>query len=87
MTNISACDAASIATVTGQSVNLLQTVGEPTVIGTVTAAKRTDVAAVGGAVGTPLKASSEEDCLFACAAYVQNCATVTTGATFQLYHS
>lgn len=79
MTNITGCDASAITTVTGRGVNLLQLPGEPTVIGTVTASKRADYAAVGGSVGTPIKAASEEECLFACVSYVQNCQTVTTG--------
>eukprot|EP00892_Ulva_mutabilis_P009426 jgi/Ulvmu1/6856/UM031_0061.1 len=80
MTNIAGCDAATITGVTNQGVNLIQTVGTPTVLGTVSASKRADVAAVGGAVGQPLKTNTEEECLFACVSYVDGCETVTTGA-------
>lgn len=81
MTNITGCEPATITAVTSRGVNFVQNLGSPTVLGTVSASKRADTAAVGGAVGKPMKASTEEECLFACLSYVQNCKTVTTSTS------
>lgn len=78
LSSISACAEASVQTVTDAAVEL--TGGEAaTLAAGSTAMKQTDIAAVGNAVHSDLSVVSEEECLVACATYIDGCTHVTSG--------
>lgn len=82
LSNISACDAASVATVTDAAIAL--TGGEEATVGSgSTAIMHPETAAIGNAVHSDLSVVSEEECLVACAAYIDGCTHVTTGGLKQ----
>lgn len=81
LTSISDCNASSTPASISQAVDLTLAQGKPYTLGASSASKFAGTAAVGGAVGTPLRASTEGECLFACASYVQNCEIVTTSTS------
>lgn len=78
-TNITDCNAETAEAIKAESVGIDGT-GQEFVSDGIVANKRSNVAAVGGVVGTPFKTASEADCLHACVTYVKGCSIVTTGA-------
>lgn len=80
LTGITECDAEAAQAVTERSIEIDGS-GDDFTGDNVTAMKVTDFAAVGGALGTPLKAMSDQECLHTCATFIRGCSTVTTGST------
>ena len=76
LSNISACDGASVATVTDAAIAL--TGGEEASVGGSTAVMHPETAAIGNAVHSDLSVVSEEECLVACATYIEGCTHVTS---------
>lgn len=78
LSDISACDAATVKAV-GDAALVFAGSGQKANVGTSSGVKVINTAAVGKAVHSDLSFVTEEECLVACAQYVEGCTHVTTG--------
>lgn len=77
LSDISACDAATVKAV-GDAALVFAGSGQKANVGTSSGVKVINTAAVGKAVHSDLSFVTEEECLVACAQYVEGCTHVTT---------
>ena len=85
LTSISDCTASSATKVMRHAVDLVTAKRKLYALGALSASKLAGISAVGGSVGTPLRASTEEQCLFACVSYVNTCKIVTTSMSLRSF--
>lgn len=79
LSNITGCDAEAVKAVSDGALALAGS-GEEVPVGTSTATKVMNTAAVGKAVHSDLSFVTEEECLVACSEYITGCTHVTAGA-------